>query len=434
MRPTLVRWRILALLALAGCIAYLLRLNMSVAGESMVRDLGLTEVQFGLVLSAFAWGYAIFQLPGGVYGQVAGPRRALATIIVAWGVITLLTGLVPAAGAFPLPALLGLLLALRFLQGVFQAPIFPVSVGGVVGRWFPTREWGFANSMITAGLTVGAAATGPLVAALVGAIGWRESFLVTGPLALGLAALWWWYARDDPAAHPAINAGEAELITAHRPEQATGAEARAGVWALLRNRSLLMVTLSYFLMNYVFYLFFNWFYYYLVEVRDLPAAAGGQFLAAQWMVGAVTAAAGGLACDRLSVRFGPTRGCRWTAMAGLLASAPLLVAGALAPGAGLAVALLSLSFGAIQFTDAAFWVAAMRTSTRHAPAATGLLNTGGNVMGGLGAVAVPLVAAGFGWTVAVGSGALAALLAALAWLGVRAEDPESDGRPPRPAV
>src|SRR5689334_12151926 len=48
-----VRWRIITLLALAGFVAYLLRTNMSVAGEGMVRDLGLSQVQLGVVLAAF---------------------------------------------------------------------------------------------------------------------------------------------------------------------------------------------------------------------------------------------------------------------------------------------------------------------------------------------------------------------------------------------
>lgn len=418
-----VRWRILGLLALASAVAYLLRLNMSVAGETMIHDVGLSEVQFGLVLGAFAWGYALFQLPGGIWGQRLGGRRALTTIFLGWGVVTLLTGLVPAATVLPATVILGLLILFRFGMGVLQAPIYPVSVGGVVARWFPSQEWGLANGLTSAGLTVGAAATGPLVAWLVGAVGWRQSFLVTAPTAFLLAGWWWWYARDEPASHPAITPVEVGHITG--PGAVTAAVATADWRPLLHNRPLLVVTFAYFMMNYVYYLFFNWFYYYLVEVRDLADAAGGRFLAAQWMVGAVTATAGGLACDRLVRRLGVTRGCRWVAVSGLLLCAPLMVLGADATSAGVAVALLSLSFGALVATDATFWVAAMRVAGGHAPAATGILNTGGNAMGGVGAVLVPLLAARFGWTAAVASGAVAAVLAAALWLGAELEHPSS---------
>ena len=61
-------------------MAYLLRTNMSVAGERMMGDLGLTQVQLGVVLAAFAWSYAAFQFPGGVWGERIGGRRAIAIL------------------------------------------------------------------------------------------------------------------------------------------------------------------------------------------------------------------------------------------------------------------------------------------------------------------------------------------------------------------
>jgi len=51
---------------MASFVAYILRTNMSIAGESMMADLGLSKIQLGMVLSVFAWGYAIFQFPGGI--------------------------------------------------------------------------------------------------------------------------------------------------------------------------------------------------------------------------------------------------------------------------------------------------------------------------------------------------------------------------------
>ena len=74
-RMTIVHWLILALLFLASFVAYVLRTNMSIAGEGMMGDLGLSQVQLGVVLAAFAWGYAIFQFPGGVFGEVLGAPR-----------------------------------------------------------------------------------------------------------------------------------------------------------------------------------------------------------------------------------------------------------------------------------------------------------------------------------------------------------------------
>jgi MFS transporter, ACS family, D-galactonate transporter len=96
-RATEVRWRVLWLMVIGSLVAYVLRLNVSIAGEAMIRDLLLTPVQFGLILSAFAWGYGLFQVPGGLFGEWLGPRRALTLAITAWGLVTLGTAWKPGA-------------------------------------------------------------------------------------------------------------------------------------------------------------------------------------------------------------------------------------------------------------------------------------------------------------------------------------------------
>ena len=130
---TNVRWVILALLFTVSFVAYVLRTNMSIAGESIMAELGLSRIQLGMVLSAFAWGYAIFQFPGGIFGDIVGSRRALSFIAVLWGILTLATGLVPGTAFAPTTLILTMLIGLRFLVGVAQAPLFPVFGGGTIG-------------------------------------------------------------------------------------------------------------------------------------------------------------------------------------------------------------------------------------------------------------------------------------------------------------
>src|SRR5215471_6649881 len=122
-----VRWRILAMIFAASFIGYLLRTNLSITGERMMTDLQLTQIQLGVVFAAFSWGYAIFQVPGGLWGDRVGGRRALALAATAWGVLTLLTGATPASSGAALVALV----VLRFAMGVAQAPLYPVTGGGM---------------------------------------------------------------------------------------------------------------------------------------------------------------------------------------------------------------------------------------------------------------------------------------------------------------
>jgi MFS transporter, ACS family, glucarate transporter len=415
-RPTGVRWRLLWLMVIGSMVAYVLRLNVSIAGEAMIRDLLLTPVQFGLILSAFAWGYGIFQVPGGLFGEWLGPRRALALAITAWGLVTLGTA---AAGA---SLIVGVAMALRFLMGAAQAPIFPVTAGCTVRAWFPLTGWPMSNAWLVVGATVGGVIAGPFVAWLVIQLGWRASFLVLSPLAFIGAALWWWYTRDDPATHPHVNQAELALIRADPPPAVLD---EPGAWkAVLVQRDVLLLTASYFCENYVFYLFFNWFFFYLTEVRQFSAQVSGWFTGLQWGIGAAAGLAGGMICQQLIRRWGVLAGTRATAVGGLACCAGLLVAGAAADHVVLAVLLLCLSFGCVMLAESAYWVAAMVAGGRHAAAATGLMNTGGNVVGALGAVSVPLIAGLFGWFAAVASGALFALVAAAIWFAVRLPAPQ----------
>jgi ACS family glucarate transporter-like MFS transporter len=420
-RPTSVRWGICALLTIASWVAYLLRTNMSVAGTSIAADLGLSQVQLGLILGAFAWGYAIFQFPGGVVGDLMGARRALAGMALLWGVLNLLVGLLPAHAAGSPTALLLSLLALRFLMGAAQAPLYPVIGGGTVCNWFPVSGWALPNSLQNFGLTFGSAATGPLIVWLIGRHGWRESFVITAPLAFLVAAAWWWYGRDRPSRHPGANQAERELIDAGRPP---GQEAtpEPGVWrVLLRDRQVLLLTGGYFCSNYVFYFFFNWLFIYLVESRGFKMFEGGVYAAAPWITGAFGAVLGGWLCDRLWKRLGARWGCRIPGAVGMALSGVFLVAAARAPHPIAAVVLLSLCLGAQQLTDPVYWAATIAVSGRRASTACGILNTGGNVVGGIGALMVPFTVERIGWPAALATGSLFALAAAGIWLVTSAD-------------
>jgi ACS family glucarate transporter-like MFS transporter len=418
---TNVRWVILALLFMMSFVAYVLRSNMSIAGENIMDDLGLSKIQLGMILSAFAWGYAIFQFPGGVFGDIVGSRRALSCIAALWGILTLATGLVPGTAVASTTAILAMLVGLRFLVGVAQAPLFPVFGGGTIGRWFPVSGWAFPSGLTSTGLTLGAAATAPLVAWLMEMLGWRESFIATAPMAFLIAGVWWWYARDDPADHPRVGQHELDLINADRPSPESAVENEAAWKRVLKNRDILLLAASYFCMNYVFYIFFNWFFIYLVDVRQFEILEGGYLASAPWMVGAVAASLGGLWCDRLCKRIGPRWGYRIPGIVGLSLVAGLLFLGATAESPLLAVVLLSLSFGCTQLTEGSYWAASISIAGKHASAAAGVLNTGGNVVGGIGALLVPITAEAFGWVPALATGSVFAMLGVGLWLFVRAD-------------
>ncbi|HEV2086081.1 MAG TPA: MFS transporter [Gemmatimonadales bacterium] len=428
-RTSHVRWNILALLTLLSFVAYLLRTNMSIAGERMMGDLGLSQVQLGWVLAAFAWGYAIFQFPGGLLGEWLGGRKALTLIAVLWGILNLLIVLVPGSSAAGPVLIITSLAALRFLMGAAQAPVFPVLGGHTIARWFPVSGWAFPNALTNMGLTLGAAATGPLIVLLIRSFGWRWSFALTAPLAFLCAGVWWWYGRDDPSQHPAVGPQELELINADRPSTSSVGDPRAAWRLVLRNREVTLITASYFFNNYVFYFFFNWLYIYLVEIRKFEELQGGVLAAAPWVAGAFAAVFGGWTCDRLSRRYGIRLGCRLVVIVGLLLAGAFVIAAGAASSPSVAVIYLSLCLGSQQFTDSAYWAAATSVGGRHSAAACGVMNTGGNAVGGIVALLVPFTARALGWPAALATASLFAFVGAGLWLWIRADrsidDPSS---------
>ena len=193
---------VLALIVSIYVITYMDRVNISSAMPVMQKELGLSIVTVGWIFSSFRWGYALFQIPGGWFGDRIGPRRALACVVCWWSLFTSLTALAWSATSIGV---------CRFLFGVGEAGAFPIATRSL-SRWMPAEERGFSQGLPHAASRVGAALTPALVVVLMIHFGWRMPFFLFGLLGLVWAAVWYWYYRDRPAEHSGVNAAELELI------------------------------------------------------------------------------------------------------------------------------------------------------------------------------------------------------------------------------
>jgi len=420
-KPTNIRWRIFLVLALASFVSYVLRANISIAAPTMIEELGLTEIQWGWILAAFTMGYSIFQIPGGVFGDKAGPRKALTIIAVLWGIFMILTIAIPGPDVASAGVVIGSLIAVRFLVGAVHAPIYPV-MNTAISRWFPVGGWALPLGLSSTALTLGFAATAPVLAWLILDFGWRVAFLLLAPLGFIVAGIWWWYVRYFPSDHAAINEAEVALIAAKRPAPVEIPAHPPGWVRILKNRNMLLLTLSYTCSNFVFGEVFGWFYYYLVEVREFDPTDAGWVTASQWAAGGAGAALGGWLCDRLCKKLGLRWGCRWPIIIALVGCSVLLVAGAYHTNPIVAVTLLALCFFFHQLTEGAYWAASIAIGTQLAGMAGGILNTGANAMSVVSALLVPWFAHQFGWQFAIASGAIFALIAVVLLLFVRADE------------
>jgi ACS family glucarate transporter-like MFS transporter len=417
-RPIPVHYWILALLTGFSVVSYMLRTNITVAAQFMKPDLGLDDIQMGRVFSAFMLGYAIFQIPAGILGDRWGARAVLASAAAIWGVVTVLTGLVPGLLVGTGAAALTSLLMLRFTLGAAEAATYPVAAQAVA-NWMPLTQRTLANAVVIAGASLGIIAVSPLVAWMMTAYGWRATFFVTAAFGFAIAFLWRWYATDRPADHRGVSEAELSAINAGRTEGRN--VARTSWWPWLHNRNMSLVCLSYFLDSFVLFIFVFWFFQYLVDERGFSVLRGGLFNSLPYIFSLVMVPLMGRWCDALSARRGRERGRRVVAILCLCLSALFLLVGARVTDAVPAILCLSLAVGFLQSTEGPFWSSATEIAGRHAATAGGIMNTAGNLGGVVSTALAPVAVKSFGWALTfVGCGVLL-LVASVSWLFIRQE-------------
>lgn len=408
-----VRWKIYALTFVLGSFAYLQQRTLPVAAYKMMPELGLSQMQLGWLETAFIIGYTALQFPGGVLGQRFGARLSFTAISVLAFAAMMLTPAAPYM--LHASALFIGLFALQLALGAAQGPIFPLSAG-VYETWFAPQSWPLVQGLQSMGLQLGAALTPPLIAWLMAVSSWQQAIVwTTLPFAL-LIGVWTWYARDVPAEHPAVSAQElAEL----GEQAAARVDARISwrrIAALLRDRDLLALTLSYVCMNYVFYLVANWVFLYLAQARHLTLLESGWLAAVPPLASGLGAGAGGWAASALVKRRGTRWGLHILPLLSLPTAGLLLIGAGRASEAVVAVGALALCYALVEVNEGPYWAAAMHLGRDDTMAATGILNTGGNA-GGL--IATPIVAYLSGhhrWMSAFVLGTAFALAGAALWL------------------
>jgi len=88
--------KVLGLLCLMYFLTYLDRVNIGtvMASNEFLKEIPLTKTQAGLIFSAFAYPYLLFQISGGWVADRLGPRLALTICGIIWAGATIMIGLV----------------------------------------------------------------------------------------------------------------------------------------------------------------------------------------------------------------------------------------------------------------------------------------------------------------------------------------------------
>jgi ACS family glucarate transporter-like MFS transporter len=418
--PGRTRWVLISWMFVISAIAYLDRVNISIAGPSIEREFNLNHIQLGWVFSSFVLGYALFQAPGGRLADRFGPRRILTFGTIWWAVFTALTAMVPASIANALVALL----VVRFALGIGEAVVYPAS-NRLVAAWIPSQERGVANGLIFAGVGAGAGVAPPLITYILLRHGWHWSFWICALLGLAAGIVWYVLASDRPEEHSWVSRGEIEHIEAGLPQSATSEAAKKPLaWGtIFTHKNVLAITLSYFCYGYVAYIFFTWFFIYLSTVRGLNLKSSSYYGMLPFLAMATCSPLGGWISDRLTKHYGKRTGrCRVAAVS-IFLSAIFIALGTHAKDARVASIILAGGAGALYLSQSAFWSVTSDIAGLSAGSVSGVMNMGNQIGGAVTASLTPLLAKHFGWGTSFFVAAGLCVVGSLTWLVI---DPERE--------
>jgi MFS family permease len=352
---------IVVLLALGMFINYVDRGNLATAAPLIKEQLGLTNTQAGILLSAFFWTYTPCQLAAGWAAERHGPYATLAIGVALWSVATIATGF--AAG-------FTILLLIRLVLGAGESVTFPCNAK-ILARDLPPDRLGTTNGFIGVGQALGPAIGTFGGGLLIATHGWRPMFWLFG----GISALW---------LVPWLIASRRRLARPDRQEAA----APPSILAIVRRRELWGAGLGHFAHNYSLYFVISWLPLYLVKARGFSLTEMGELGGILYLIYAVAVQASGLAADK------------W--MAAGASSTRIRKSFTIAAQIGIALCMLLASAGTPQLSIAALLVSGaffgMNTATIFpigqtlgGPAAAGQWMGVQNALGNLAGILAPIV-------------------------------------------
>lgn len=205
-------WRVIPPILITCIISYMDRINIAFAMPGgMATELGIAASMIGLAGGIFFIGYLFLQVPGGKLAVHGSGKKFIGWSLLAWMVISILTGLVTNHYQ---------LLFLRFLLGVAEGGMLPV-VLTMISNWFPDRERGRANAMVIMFVPLAGIITAPLSGWIIATLDWRMLFIIEGLLSGAVMVLWLLTVSDRPQEAKWISKEEQDyLVTTLREEQA----------------------------------------------------------------------------------------------------------------------------------------------------------------------------------------------------------------------
>jgi MFS family permease len=363
--------QVVTVLCLMYLAMYIDRVNIATVAPRMTTDLGFSNTEFGLAISAFAYPYALFQLIGGWVSDRFGPRRALMMSGLVVCIATVCTGLVGGLGS---------LIAARVVLGFGEGSAFPTATRAL-SIWLPRARWGFAQGITHAAARLGNALTPTLIALLLAYTSWRGSFVTLGALSFVWVALWWWIFRDDPRTHPRITAEELTRLPPAPPSRDAGGNAPSVPWIKLARR-MLPVTAVDFCYGWTLWVFLTWLPSFFFKSFHLDLKHSALFSSGVLFGGVVGDTVGGIISDWLYRRTGSLQVARRNLIVvGMLGAFCFLIPVVLTHDLTTVALCLSAACFFSELVVAPIWSVPMDIAPHYAGSASGMMNFGFGIAG-----------------------------------------------------
>lgn len=362
------RYQLVVLFVVFAVITYLDRNSISSIGSMITEELGLTDIQWGWVLSAFSFAYGAFEIPTGIMVDKNGPKTTLFRIVLWWSAFTILTGF--ASGLY-------FLLIVRFLFGAGEAGAFPTA-SAAIGRWFPIKERGGIQSIMWMGSRLGGALAPVTSIWLADMFGWRGVFYIFGSLGIFWALYWWFWFKDEPRDVKGISPEEVALIESERSIKKTA----HGVlpWrTVLKNGNLWALMGMYHCLLYGAYFYMSWMPKYLEKGRHIAKADLGWMVSLPFVLGMAGCLLGGFASDYFVKKRGLTFGRRYVGMFGLVMAGICMIIGSFSTDNTTAIIFLGLGLAFKDFTLPVSWAVATDIGGQFAGSVAGTMGLAGQM-------------------------------------------------------
>lgn len=362
--------KVFILLCAMYFIMYVDRVNLSVAAPLLKQELGLSNTQLGLALSAFGYCYALFQVLGGWLGDRFGPRRALAVAGLLWASGTLLTGFIGGLG--------GLLLA-RLLVGLGEAGTIPTATKAM-SNWVPRIRRGFAQGFTHSSARAAAALTPPLVVAMIPLLGWRGAFVALGLVSLLWVGAWYFYFRDNPRKHGGVSEAELAELPPYQGRIERGPDGQGVVpwWPMVKR--IMPVTLVFFCHAWTLWLYLSWLPSFFVGSYGIDLKNSALYTSAVFFAGVVGDTVGGLLTDFIYHRSGRLNEARRDVIILGFGGSLVFLSCVMVLHDRTAVTLcLAAALFLLEMAEGPIWAVPMDVAPRHAGVAGGFVSTAAGV-------------------------------------------------------